>query len=530
MALAHYKIRDSLSTQALKEIDYSYRYKKARMSSWNKNEDMMNPDRTSPAVVSPFGSNTFQQAGDTRAQVPLYKMHGFVHTILSKIDSPLTFKYIKGESADLKKSKLMNAIKDKDSKTGRWNFKDLMGKRDAAIYGRAIYLYLTRNDKGVYKSLLNLIDPKDFLIDPDVGGLCTEEEDGSGVEKAAYLGWWNTKLTRAQLTQGIKDGIYYKKVVEDLLDGGSNTTTKTQQDIDKDNRKIGGAPRERFKNENQFIFYTWITTDENDDRYYLVLTPSGDCIRCEPWKDIRKSERYPIWTWAAFPDPREFWTPSYCDFARGIFMAQEKSINQSLDNSEQINRPQTAVNVDYVRNLAQVRYRKDGYIEIEGNIDVNKVLQTRQTPPIEGPFKVYDKLEQIVETESGVTADVKGTSDEDTLGIYEGNLMQAGDRFGLLNKSYAEGYYRFAVLHKEGVMQDLKKKMAVQILGPMGLEIEMVSARDLKPFQNDYDILVESSIAEAQSNLADSKNKLTFLGSYKGDQTINQKVLYDTRN
>jgi hypothetical protein len=529
MALAHYKIRDSLSIQALKEIDYSYRYKKARMSSWNKNEDMMNPDRTSPAVVSPFGSNTFQQAGDTRAQVPLYKMHGFVHTILSKIDSPLTFKYIKGESADLKKSKLMNAIKDKDSKTGRWNFKDLMGKRDAAIYGRAIYLYLTRNDKGVYKSLLNLIDPKDFLIDPDVGGLCTEEEDGSGVEKAAYLGWWNTKLTRAQLTQGIKDGIYYKKVVEDLLDGGSNTTTKTQQDIDKDNRKIGGVPRERFKNENQFIFYTWITTDEDDNRYYLVLTPSGDCIRCEPWKDIRKSERYPIWTWAAFPDPREFWTPSYCDFARGIFMAQEKSINQSLDNSEQINRPQTAVNVDYVRNLAQVRYRKDGYIEIEGNIDVNKVLQTRQTPPIEGPFKVYDKLEQIVETESGVTADVKGTSDEDTLGIYEGNLMQAGDRFGLLNKSYAEGYYRFAVLHKEGVMQDLKKKMAVQILGPMGLEIEMVSARDLKPFQNDYDILVESSIAEAQSNLADSKNKLTFLGSYKGDQTINQKVLFETQ-
>ena len=488
----------------------------------------MNPDRTSPAVVSPYGGSTFQQVGDTRAQVPLYKMHGFVHTILSKIDSPLTFKYSKGESADLKKAKLMNAIKDKDAKTGRWNFKDLMGKRDAAIYGRTIYLYLTRNDKGVYRSLLNLIDPKDFLIDPDVGGLCTEEEDGSGVEKASYLGWWNTKLTRAQLTKGVKDGIYYKKVVEDLLDSGG-TTTKTQQDIDKDNRKINGAPRERFKNANHFIFYTWITTDEEDNRYYLVLTPSGDCIRCEPWKDIRKSAKYPIWTWAAFPDPREFWTPSYCDYARGIFMAQEKSINQSLDNSEQINRPQTAVNVDYVRNLAQVRYRKDGYIEIEGNIDVNKVLQTRQTPPIQGPFMVYDKLETIVEGESGVTAGVKGVGNEDTLGIYEGNIAQAGDRFGLLNKSYAEGYYRFAVLHKEGVMQDLKKKTAIQILGPMGLEIEMVTSRDLKPFQNDYDILVESSNAEAQNDAIESKNKITFLSAYKGDQNINQKVLFETQ-
>jgi len=527
MALAHYKKRDELAKQALNEIDFSYRYKKARMSSWNKNEDMMNPDKSSPSVISPYGGST--QQADTRAQVPLYKMHGYVHTILSKIDSPLTFKYVKGETADLKKSKLMNSIKDKDAKIGRWNFKDLMGKRDAAIYGRAIYLYMTRNDKGQYKSLLNLIDPKDFLIDPDVGGLCTGEEDGSGVEKATYLGWWNTKLTRAQITKGIKDGIYYKKVAEDLMGGGTNTKTKTNQDNDKDNRKPSGAPRERYKNENQFIFYTWITTDENDDRYYLILTPSGDCIRCEPWKEIRKSGKYSIWTWAAFPDPREFWTPSYCDFARGIFQAQEKSINQSLDNSEQINRPQTAVNVDYVRNLAQVRYRKDGYIEIEGNVDVNRVLQTRQTPPIEGPFKVYDKLESIVESESGVTADVKGTSDEDTLGIYEGNMMQAGDRFGLLNKSYAEGYYRFAVLHKEGVMQDMKKKMAVQILGPMGLDIEMVSARDLKPFTNDYDILVESSIAEAQSNLADSKNKLTFLGSYKGDQTINQKILFETQ-
>lgn len=176
-----------------------------------------------------------------------------------------------------------------------------------------------------------------------------------------------------------------------------------------------------------------------------------------------------------------------------------------------------------------MRYRKDGYIEIEGNIDVNKVLQTRQTPPIQGPFLVYDKLETIVEGESGVTAAVKGVGNEDTLGIYEGNLQQAGDRFGLLNKSYAEGYYRFAVLHKEGVMQDLKKKMAVQIVGPMGLEIEMVSSRDLKPYQNDYDILVESSIAEAQSNAADSKNKITFLSAYKGDQNINQKVLFETQ-
>jgi hypothetical protein len=60
MALAHYKKRDTLAKQSLKEIDYSYRYKKSRMSSWNKNEDMINPDRSSQ-VVSPYGGSTYQQ-------------------------------------------------------------------------------------------------------------------------------------------------------------------------------------------------------------------------------------------------------------------------------------------------------------------------------------------------------------------------------------------------------------------------------------------------------------------------------------
>ena len=118
MALAKVQIRNALAKQSLKEIDYSYRYKKARMSSWNKNEDMMNPDR----AVSPISAYGPASQADTRTQVPLYKMHGFVQTILSKIDNPLTFKYVKGEAADTKKANLMNAIKEKDAETGRWNF------------------------------------------------------------------------------------------------------------------------------------------------------------------------------------------------------------------------------------------------------------------------------------------------------------------------------------------------------------------------------------------------------------------------
>jgi hypothetical protein len=61
----------------------------------------------------------------------------------------------------------------------------------------------------------------------------------------------------------------------------------------------------------------------------------------------------------------------------------------------------------------------------------------------------------------------------------------------------------------------------------MGLEIEYITARDIKPYQDDYDILVESSTAEASSNLTDQKNKLTFLAEWKGVQEVNQKVLFE---
>lgn len=511
MANIHYKTRDALVVQAKKEIEFAYKYKKARMASWNKNEDMY------------YGRKDVSR--DTMSNVEIGKMQGYVHTILSKIDSPLVFKYTKGEASDAKKVKLINALREKVSKVDRWNAKDLQGKKQAVIYGRAVYLYYADQDENKeYRSNLSLIDVKDFLIDPDAGG--------DDVEKALYLGWWNTKLSKQQLEAGAKKGIYYKAVVEDLVKRGTGNTNKTtEQDQDKKNRfeAYAGVRERTMQRDDQWKFYTWITTSQEDgERYYLVFTPDGDCVRCEKWEGMNnKRKEYPVWTWACFPDAFEFWTPSYCDYARDIFLAQGKSINQMIDNSDKINEPQTAVNVDYVKNLAQVKYKKSGYIEIEGNVDVNRVLQTRITPAIEGPLKVYSALDQIVQAESGVTAGAKGTSEEETLGIYEGNLMQAGDRFGLLNKSYADGYLRFAGLFKWGVMGRLKKKTAVRILGPMGLEIEYITAKDLKPYQDDYDILVESSAAEAQSNLADQKNKITFLGQYKGDATVNQKVLFE---
>ena len=45
-----------------------------------------------------------------------------------------------------------------------------------------------------------------------------------------------------------------------------------------------------------------------------TVSPDFMIIRVEPLSEIFESNLYPFWTWAAFPDLTEFWTPSYCDY------------------------------------------------------------------------------------------------------------------------------------------------------------------------------------------------------------------------
>src|ERR1017187_1713145 len=93
-------IKDKVVTQSLKEIIFDRQYKQARILPWKKNENMY------------YGKK--MHTDDSRANVELGKMQGFVHTILSKIDNPLLFKYKHMKESDMRKAKLMNSLRERD--------------------------------------------------------------------------------------------------------------------------------------------------------------------------------------------------------------------------------------------------------------------------------------------------------------------------------------------------------------------------------------------------------------------------------
>lgn len=506
---------DKIAKQALDEISFARTYKQGKISNWQKNEDLYYQKKI--------------KNSEARANVSLGRMQEFVHTLLSKIDNPLTFKFTKRKNAQLKRVELLNALKTIDANDNNWDIKDLVGKKQGIIYGRAIYAYYADSVNGNYKSHLEPIDVYDFLIDPSCGGI--------DIEEGKFMGSYSVSLTKRELKEGVKSKTYIKTAVDRLLDSAGNAGESSQEETNKKSRSYGQSTvgQKEISDPTKYKFWRWCTTYQEDgERYYLLMDNSGNCIRCEKLVDMFSPTdefpqgAWPFWTWAAFPDLTEFWTPSYCDYARELFMAQDVSINQMLDNAEAINKPQKIVDVTAIENLAELKYRRDGIIKTKGGVDVQKAIQFVQTPSINTPIQVFNILEAIQEKASGVTAGSKGVADEEgKVGIYEGNQQATADRFGLLNKSYSFGYTRFAKLYEIGVKDNLVKRKAVDLVGPNGVEVKKIKRTDIFKKDDTFGVLVEASNAEQMASMQDRQLKSNFLMGQAQNPIVNQKKSFE---
>ena len=487
MATIRKEIRTKITAQVLEEISHARRYKQGKVPNWQKNEDLY------------YGKKT--PTKDSRANVDLGQMQEHVHTLLSKIDSPLTFKFIKRKEAQAARVDRLNALKDFDADRNYWDIKDIAGKKQCILYGRSIFSYAASSENG-YQSHLDNVDVYDFLIDPDAGGV--------DLERGRYMGRYGVIKDRNELKN---DKSYIQTEVKDLLEGTGNSTEVTQEETNKHNRIYANEHYKTQKdltNDDKFVFWEWYTTFEGERYYVLITEKGGKAIKVCKLTDVFESNLWPFWTFAAYPDLTEFWTPSPCDYVREIIMAQAVSINQMLDNAERVNRPMKVIDTSAIQNLAELKYRKDGYVKANAGMSQNAV-KIMETPSIDTPLKVFDTLEGIKAAASGVTAGAKGVEDTDGRAtIYEGNQQNVADRFGLFNKSYSFGYKRFAQLYEHGVREHLNKKVAVDIIGPEGISVEDISRRDIFRKNDEFAVMTEQSNAE----LALSEQKKRTLAAY----------------
>lgn len=499
------EVRDLIVTQALDEISFARRHKQGKIRNFQLNEDLY------------YGNK--KKSDESRANVDLGQMQEHVHTLLSKIDNPLTFKFVKKKESQLKRVARLNALKEYDAKRDYWDIKDITGKKQAILYGRAIYAYAAHSD-GKYRPQLDNVDVYDFLIDPSAGGI--------NLEQARFMGRYGVVKDRYEL-EG--NSMYISTEVKELLAGKGNNTERPQEELNKQNRTYANKHEQAQKehsSDDKFKFFEWYTTYKGN-RYYLLLSETGArAIKICKLSDMFASNMWPFWSFAAYPDLTEFWTPSPADYVRELIMAQAVSINQMLDNAERVNKPQRIIDVSAIQNLAELKYRRDGYIKVNPGT-TQAAVKTIDTPSITTPLEVFRALENIKQQASGVTAGALGVADTDGRAtIYEGNQQSVSDRFGLFNKSYSFGYLRFAMLYMCGVDEHLTKKVAVDLLGPKGIESEEFSRRDIFRKNDDFGVIVEASNTELALSDQKKRTQGAFLGSLLGRADLaNQKVVIE---
>lgn len=496
--------RDKICSQVLNEIQFARNSRRVKLQNWHANEDL-------------YYSNK-KKTGDERANVNLNEAQGFVQSLLSKINHPYNFKYIKGEEADLNASKIADALREKDRKVGYWDYKVMLARIQLIIYGRYVFEYHA-DSVGGYHSHLTPVDVYQFLIDPSCGGL--------DMEKAFYMGRGGIIKSKEDIQEGIKTGKYLRTEGNELISGTGNISSQTKEDLDASNRWVTLTTNSRvLDREDQWKFWEWYTTFEGERYYVLITEDGGKVIRIEPLSDMFKSEKYPFFSAAAMPDITEFWTPSPLDGVREVIMAKSTSINQMLDNGEAINRPMKAFDIGAIKNPALLKYRKDGLIPVKEGVKVSDAVQFFPTAPIQTAIQVYDKLSEIIDINSGVNSGTKGNSTETVVGIYEGNQAAQTDRFSLIGDSEAMAQQRFAELYLDGLDEHLNNKVAVEMIGLDGVNYKEVSKKDLKRGSK-FNVMVVTAGQEQTIQNTEKRNKLTFLASKGNDQSgiYNKKVL-----
>ncbi|NLE26887.1 MAG: hypothetical protein GX625_16410, partial [Clostridiaceae bacterium] len=268
----------------------------------------------------------------------------------------------------------------------------------------------------------------------------------------------------------------------------------------------------------------------------LLNEKGGSAIRIEKLTDMFSATEdyelgmWPCFSWAAYPDLTEFWSPSPLDYVRDILQAQDVSINQMLDNAEAVNKPQKAVQIDNIKNIAELKYRRDGIIRVKNNVNIDSAIKMLQVPSINTPIQVFEVLESLLQKSSGVTDGDKGVANENgRLGIYEGNQENSADRYGLIYDSYTMSLERFALLYQIGVRDNLTKKKAIERIGPNGVETEMISKRDIFKKGDEFTVLIEATNADKILSNSEQKAKFMFLSEESQNPVANPKKMFELK-
>ncbi|MEW6126737.1 MAG: hypothetical protein AB1757_06840 [Acidobacteriota bacterium] len=474
--------KQQIVKQARAEYDAGLQFRHQREAAWKLAEDQY------------FNKQT--KSLKQRYNVPIPIVPGFVETLLSKIDDPPSLKFEQAEEADYKAAKKVQAFYEAESQNEDhdWDMIDLDAKKQAILYGRAIFKFWSES-KPKYRSNLKVVDVYDFVADPIGGG---------DFNKHRFDYEDNLFKSREDLKEGVKERGYDKETVQKLINA-----TSADKLVQNDNMYQSKQSRmmalgmdgitHNYAGQALYKLIEGFTTWNGVKQYVLFNYETGLGVKVCPLTEVFKSDLSPYPSWATHRDIFNFWSKAPVDDIVPLAEMARILVNQELDNRNKKNWGMRGYDTNLIADPAELNWRPDGLVKFK-NVGAKRIqdgIYQFETPELNGTINLVQYIDNVIGQKTGVTADTQGQSSEDKVGIYYGNMQQVADRLGLYNKSYKKAWAAIGRRYLWGLFEHLRAPMAVRIIGEKGAEWDEIKRIEVNP---NWNIRVEGGNAEMQAD------------------------------
>lgn len=484
------KMGDILLPIAIKQYDAAVTYRQPKLDAILKAEELY----FNKVVKSLRG----------RFNVPLPIVSGFVDTLLAKIDDEISINYDATNDADKIRARKLTAAWKYDSgpTRGMWAIKDLLVKKLAIFSGRGIFKIFSESDP-TYKNYLGITDPFNFLAEPN---------GGWWLENHLFCGEENIFRTKDALETGPQ---YDQGQVSKLVVSSGGQDYKDAHDLYMNSQRrhnnMGLDPITNNYVGNQIFALVEWNMEHEGKRYYLFFDPRAKIwVRCCPLEEItgeaEDGEDFPtyMWkSWATHYDAWNFWSKAPVDDVVPVAVAIKTVCNFMMDDVQKRLWGQRIFDQEFFDDPNMLEWDRPDKI-VMASVPTGKSLsqgvyefQTGDKSTI--TVNLIDYMRNFIGTESGVTPQAKGNTDEKLLGLAKINEGEVADRLGLTNKFYVQCDTELGSAYKKGLKMCCPEKMLIRMIGETGEESSWITPEDLD-FTSSPNIRVTGGQTEARKS------------------------------
>lgn len=447
---------DDLMMKLQREKKAAQEFQERKHADWNENYELSrNKVRTNRL--------TQRQA----VNIPLMKETE--KTILSRIDDPPSVDW-KEKSGDELKELIFQEIWDEQFRKGKFEWKDVLDKKNVLRYGLSTKMLNPKKDKVD----VQVLDVFDVVFDPLMNPM--------DIETARFI-------VRQNIFRSLREVLADERYTEEgknklkiwaTTDAGLVQSTQNKEEMDERNERLKAmgvgeaefalfAGGEVVVNLSEHFTLMWNAKKKEFEKRVVVY--ADDCYELlnDKLEDLIGVDFWPFVVWMEDPETNDIYPDSVDDMVRvpnklaNIWFSQQAE-NRTLQNFQM-----------HWYDATIQGYQPQTYEPGPGRMlpapgDPNKTIMPVQVNGLDETFNAIEFVTRIVERATGATAIEKGVGETgtQTLGEIEILVGKAMERASGITKFYRGSWYELAWKWEAMMQANASKKMTLYKTGRSG--------------------------------------------------------------